>query len=60
MNQVVTLLKERFFTKAELGQTDHWSRGHRLVGNKTDRKGDSREDREREKSSGEFLPCHLA
>jgi len=46
-------------TNAELGQTNPWSKRHRLVGTKTDRKGDSREDMEREKSSGELPPCHL-
>lgn len=34
MNQVLTLLKERFFIKAELGQTDPWGRVHRLEGSK--------------------------
>ncbi|KFW75301.1 Germ cell-specific gene 1-like, partial [Manacus vitellinus] len=32
VNQLLTLVKERFFIKAELGQTDPWGRGHRLEG----------------------------
>lgn len=34
MNQELTLLKVRFFIKAELGQTEPWGRGHRLEGSK--------------------------
>lgn len=47
MNQVLTLPMERFFTKAERGQTNPWRREHGLVGNKTDRNGDGREYKDR-------------